>query len=294
MSEELTKHEAGTAIESVIAKGDLAKLTPQERINYYRSVCTSLGLNPLTQPFGYINLSGRLTLYAKRDAADQLRKLHGITFPDKPEMTLADDIVTVLSHARDRDGRDDYDIGAVPIGGLKGADRANAVMKAITKSKRRVTLSLVGLGWLDETEMDTVADARPIDVAETGEIVESINSKPQPPKMFKPAQSPPVEPPDAPPVPAQPIDSNAPNTALKLLAYVNEHVQVPYDNLYHLRSAIGKELKDTGWDWRAPTDHTGWQQALDAAVKHANDKLDAETINQNSEMQAVLDRTGKD
>jgi hypothetical protein len=41
---------------------------------------------------------------------------------------------------------------AVAIGALKGDALANAPMKAETKSKRRVTLSLAGLGWLDETE----------------------------------------------------------------------------------------------------------------------------------------------
>jgi hypothetical protein len=33
---------------------------------------------------------------------------------------------------------------------------ANALMRAETKAKRRVTLSIAGLGWLDETEFDIV------------------------------------------------------------------------------------------------------------------------------------------
>lgn len=33
---------------------------------------------------------------------------------------------------------------------------ANALMKAGTKSKRRVTLSIAALGWLDETEVETI------------------------------------------------------------------------------------------------------------------------------------------
>ena len=39
----------GDVMESVIAKGDLAKLTPDERVKYYTAVCKSLGLNPLTR-----------------------------------------------------------------------------------------------------------------------------------------------------------------------------------------------------------------------------------------------------
>jgi hypothetical protein len=37
---------------------------------------------------------------------------------------------------------------------------ANALMKAETKAKRRVTLSIAGLGWLDETELETIPQAR--------------------------------------------------------------------------------------------------------------------------------------
>jgi hypothetical protein len=33
-------------------------------------------------------------------------------------------------------------------------------MKAETKAKRRVTLSLAGLGWLDETELETIPQVR--------------------------------------------------------------------------------------------------------------------------------------
>jgi hypothetical protein len=48
----------------------------------------------------------------------------------------------------------------------------NALMKAVTKAKRRVTLSICGLGMLDETEVETIPSARPVTVQETGEIVE--------------------------------------------------------------------------------------------------------------------------
>src|SRR5262245_34444504 len=62
-------------IEAVVVKGDLAQLSAEDRTAYYRAVCESTGLNPLTQPFGYIVLQGRLTLYALKAATDQLRKL---------------------------------------------------------------------------------------------------------------------------------------------------------------------------------------------------------------------------
>src|SRR5690606_25662498 len=44
----------------------------------------------------------------------------------------------------------------IPLGALKGEALANLRMKAVTKAKRRVTLSICGLGILDESELDTL------------------------------------------------------------------------------------------------------------------------------------------
>lgn len=146
-------------LEQVLISGNLAQLSPEDRVTYYKQVCESLNLNPLTRPFDYLQLSGKLTLYAKRDAADQLRKLHGVSI-DKPDITFADGLVTVVVTARDAQGRTDTDLGAVAIDNLKGEARANAIMKCITKAKRRVTLAICGLGWLDETEIDSIPGAK--------------------------------------------------------------------------------------------------------------------------------------
>jgi hypothetical protein len=43
---------------------------------------------------------------------------------------------------------------------VKGEFRANLIMKAVTKAKRRVTLSICGLGFLDESEVESIADAK--------------------------------------------------------------------------------------------------------------------------------------
>jgi hypothetical protein len=66
------------------------------------------------------------------------------------------DIYIVTSRAKDRTGREDESTGAVALGTLKADALANALMKAETKAKRRVTLSIAGLGWLDETEVETI------------------------------------------------------------------------------------------------------------------------------------------
>ena len=66
-----------TQIEQVLVAGDLGKLTGDQRLAYYQRLCETLGLNPLTQPFQYLQLSGKLVLYATKSCTDQLRQLPG-------------------------------------------------------------------------------------------------------------------------------------------------------------------------------------------------------------------------
>ncbi len=142
-------------IEQVLVNGNLAQLSPEQRVSYYNAVCESVGLNPLTRPFEYITLNGKLVLYARRDCADQLRKIHGVSIAIAAR-ELVEGVYVVTARATDRSGRCDEAIGAVPLDKLQGEARANAMMKAETKAKRRVTLSVCGLGMLDENEVDSV------------------------------------------------------------------------------------------------------------------------------------------
>lgn len=147
--------EALAQLEKVVTQGDLATLSQAERIAYYGRVSESLGLNPLTRPFEYLTLNGRQILYVRKDATDQLRKINGISITrlDREE---TNGLLTVTAYGSDRSGRTDSSIGAVSVAGLRGNDLANAYMKAETKAKRRLTLSLAGLGWLDESEVGSV------------------------------------------------------------------------------------------------------------------------------------------
>lgn len=148
---------AAKLLEQVVVGGDLSKLSAPDRMQYYAKVCASVGLNPLTKPFEYITLNSKLTLYAKRDCTDQLRSIRGVSCQIVGR-DLIGEIYVVTTRARDRGAREDEATGAVCITGLKGEALANAYMKAETKSKRRVTLSICGLGMLDESE---VADIDP-------------------------------------------------------------------------------------------------------------------------------------
>jgi hypothetical protein len=168
-------------IEKALIGGDLSGLSGEQKLSYYKRTCESLGLNPLTKPFQYIVLNEKLTLYATKDCTEQLRTIHGIS------LTIAarevhNDVYVVTARATRADGRTDEATGAVPLVkedgewttsssgkryfkktgtliALSPDERANAIMKAETKAKRRVTLSICGLGILDESETETIRGA---------------------------------------------------------------------------------------------------------------------------------------
>lgn len=142
-------------IENVMIKGDLSHLTQEQKIKYYSKVCESIGLNYLTKPFEFIKLNGKEVLYATKGAAEQLRKVHGVSIRITSTSKI-DEIYVVVVEAHDKSGRFDGATGAVSVSGLKGEALANAFLKAETKAKRRVTLSICGLNMLDETEVDSI------------------------------------------------------------------------------------------------------------------------------------------
>jgi hypothetical protein len=150
-------------VERVLLHGDLSKLTAAQKVSYVRYVCDRTGLDPLTQPFAYLFLNGREILYAKREATEQLRRNHKVSI-HIVSRELVDDLYVVTARATLPDGRSDESIGAVPLAGLKGDARANACMKSETKAKRRVTLSICGLGMLDESEVESLPPVTDSDV----------------------------------------------------------------------------------------------------------------------------------
>ncbi len=196
---------SAAVMEQVVIGGDLAKLSPKERVSYYRRVCESVGLNPFTRPFQYIKLNGKLTLYATKDCTEQLRAQRGISITGLvATFDKETGVYMVVATAIDRDSRTDSATGAVPLGDdVRGEARANAVMKAETKAKRRVTLPISGLGWLDESETGSIPGAQVV------EIDDGLNALPAPNGNS-------VQAPPAPPSPAPPTPSPAPEAAQTL------------------------------------------------------------------------------
>ena len=153
-----TSPDYAALVERVLVNGDLSKLTPAERMGYYKQVCESTGLNPLTKPFEYITLNGKMVLYALRGATDQLRSIHKISVLETTE-TEREGVLIITTKVQNAEGRTDIARGAVNIAGLNGEVLANAILKAETKAKRRATLSICGLGLLDETEVESIPNA---------------------------------------------------------------------------------------------------------------------------------------
>jgi hypothetical protein len=163
-------------ISSIVINGDISKLSPQQKVEYYRQFCERLGLDPLSQPFKLLRLNGKEVLYCDRTGAQQLNKLHKVSHEIKARETVSGCYV-VTAQASTPDGRKTESIGAVTIDNLRGDALCNAMMKAETKAKRRATLDLLGLGILDETETETIMHAQKVEVPAATTQSTEVNSK---------------------------------------------------------------------------------------------------------------------
>ena len=145
-------------ISSLVIGGDLSKLTNEQQVAYYKYRCQQVGLDPSAKPFDLLTLNGKKVLYANAGCTQQLCQIHGLS-PTITDRTVVEGIYCVTSRVTGG-GRTTENMGAVPVGGLKGDMLANAMMKAITKAHRRTILMHCGLGMLDETEVETIPEAR--------------------------------------------------------------------------------------------------------------------------------------
>jgi|GEM_PF-1564372 len=155
--------EQANIIADLVLGGDLSKMNPQARVKYYVQLCNSLNLNPHTQPFQILKFQGKEIMYATKSCTEQLRKLWGVSVTNI-EARKEGDVYLVVASVTDGTGRTDAASGVVSLidgrgNTLTGENLANAFMKAETKAKRRATLSICGLGMLDESELDTMPQA---------------------------------------------------------------------------------------------------------------------------------------
>ena len=168
--------------EALMASGDLAKLSTAQRNEYYIYRCRSVGLDPAAQPFEYLELDGKLVLYAKKGATDQLMRHYGLSreivstgydIADSSYFTATvsvsdgqrsvEDIAQVWLRKRETPYvKDANDPTGVKTTALAGEALANAKMKCISKAARRAVITFCGLGMMDESEVETVERAKPV------------------------------------------------------------------------------------------------------------------------------------
>jgi hypothetical protein len=149
-----------TAICALVCNGDAAKLNDSQKTQYYLMRCRAANIDPRTAPFQFIQLQGKLVLYALKTCSDQLASKNNIRVEVLTQDTTPDGIRVVTVRAIAKDGRQTDEIGCVSVKGKMGDDLGNAYMKAMTKAKRRAVLSLCGLGCMDETEVETIPGAK--------------------------------------------------------------------------------------------------------------------------------------
>lgn len=185
-------------MQKALAIGDISQMSDEMRVQYYVATCESMGLNPMTAPFDVIKTdAGKMVLYPNMRCAEQLRMKYGVS-TRVISRERVDGLYIVTVQASTRDGRVDEAIGAVPLekeqgewktsqngrryfaaekdaqgnpimSRLIGNDLANAMKKAESQAKRRATLSICGLGYVNE-QAAMAKDARVDFDAVTGEI----------------------------------------------------------------------------------------------------------------------------
>lgn len=196
---------------ALFLEGDVSTMKPQERAQYCWKLAESVGLNPLTKPFDIIPLGGKTVVYANRTAADQIRKIRGITSKilyhgplvlgttlvkdkDGNQQQIPNfrpDVYQVIVEMTDKEGRVETATGCVNVKDYSGEALSNQIMKCWTKAMRRGTLSMGGLGFLDELEVDTI---RPSSGSPNApDDYQPVLPKPQPQPTLAPAPAPAVE-----------------------------------------------------------------------------------------------------
>ena len=143
-------------LENLVIAGDFSKLTEDQCTQYIKMFCEERGLDYKSNPIRFLWLNNKKVPYAMKDCTDQLRRINGISTRIMSEK-YEGGLLTIHVEARDKYGRSDEDYGVVPWSEKVPPEIAsNLKMKAVTKAKRRVTLSISGLGWLDETEVEDI------------------------------------------------------------------------------------------------------------------------------------------
>jgi hypothetical protein len=175
----LDQEAASSALEHILATGDLAKLSAKQRVGHYLNQCRSLGLNPISRPFDWLVLDDKLVLYPNKSCTEQLGRAHQISVKIL-RRELVGDLFVCEVEGRTPSGLTNQATKYVPVTGrsrdgqayrLAGSKLADAFAKAETGAKRRLILSMVGLS--SPADADEVNRVRFVTVDAHGNILDN-------------------------------------------------------------------------------------------------------------------------
>ncbi len=135
---------------------NLSALNEQEQNTWAIQVCEKYKMDPLMAPISFISFQKVGTIpYINRAGSEQL------IFNHKMKVSVSDPsfvngICIVKATVTMPNGVINENIGCVNIESVKGEALSNAIMKATTKAKRRAVIGAVGLGLLDESEVEDI------------------------------------------------------------------------------------------------------------------------------------------
>lgn len=147
------------AVEAAIMTNNFQGLSVSQRIAIVVKRCEKLGVDPTQGPFVWgKGDGGRLMLVATKNLSQQLRANKDLRCEIVEDWSQAATmgILIVRCTVSIPNGRSDQDIGVVSLKNKQGEGLANIIMAAYTKAKNRATLSLCGVGGLDESEMAAI------------------------------------------------------------------------------------------------------------------------------------------
>lgn len=182
MNQAIAKVDSAAIVRKVALSGNLKSLSENERWEYYEAFCRHLNLEPTTRPFDVMEREGKVSLYPNANCAAQLGERMGMSFPEYQTEIIMDCVFVYRVRAVTEDGREAWGTGAVPLG-RSPLEIASAIKKAETQAKRRVTLSMGGLGITDSDEMEVIG-TQVINSEPTQPEPKTRKAEPKPGRVF--------------------------------------------------------------------------------------------------------------
>ena len=185
MSESIARYDAEPEVIEQLIRGDVSSVPREALLRYVFTFCERVGISPLAVPFSLMKTQQGMQLVANRNFYDAVASKYSVSRECVGEGFFEG---TKLYFTRYRattpDGRVTEDMALVDTAGLNGKDLANAIMKAHTKGRNRVTRAHLGFPFPDETEAETVPGASVVSIEEmpNGDNGEPPAPEPEPPK----------------------------------------------------------------------------------------------------------------